>query len=83
MLCPTCYGKGLVKRVGTPTPCAECGGCGVLHCCEGLVAQPGEGAEAEAQENVLTQQNEPFSYGKVSPSSITDFKSVPLARSDG
>ncbi len=42
MLCVYCHGKGVVGREGGPEPCAECGGLGVLHCCEGLQAQPEE-----------------------------------------
>jgi hypothetical protein len=45
MLCDHCHGKGVVRREGGPEPCAECGGRGVLHCCEGLQAQP-EGPDA-------------------------------------
>jgi hypothetical protein len=40
MICETCHGKGLVNAGGQNQPCAECGGLGVIHCCEGLQAQP-------------------------------------------
>jgi hypothetical protein len=40
MLCPACFGKPLAGR-----PCPECGGYGVVHCCEGDSARPGEGGE--------------------------------------
>jgi hypothetical protein len=40
MLCEFCHGKGLVRGDGGLGPCAECGGFGVLHCCEGLQARP-------------------------------------------
>jgi hypothetical protein len=39
MLCGTCHGKGTIVRDGRPRPCEECGGFGVLHCCEGLQVQ--------------------------------------------
>jgi DnaJ-class molecular chaperone len=37
MLCPRCHGKQLLDG----RPCPECGGFGVVHCCEGLTEQPG------------------------------------------
>ena len=40
MLCDYCHGKRLVVAYGRVQPCTECGGLGVLHCCEGLQAQP-------------------------------------------
>jgi hypothetical protein len=43
MLCPWCHGKGLEQPSpdqGAAAPCRECGGCGLLHCCEGLAEQP-------------------------------------------
>jgi hypothetical protein len=47
MLCEFCHGKGLMRGDGGLGPCAECGGFGVLHCCEGLQAQGvGPGAAA-------------------------------------
>jgi hypothetical protein len=39
MLCGYCHGRGLVRHDGGLGPCLECGGFGVLHCCEGLQAQ--------------------------------------------
>jgi hypothetical protein len=45
MICPECHGSG--KRApanttdaslpagGDALPCPECGGCGIVHCCEG------------------------------------------------
>ena len=46
MMCPECFGKGgTLLDTGGTTPwgepvdswitCNECGGCGVIHCCEG------------------------------------------------
>ncbi|MCI0460898.1 MAG: hypothetical protein L0Z62_28450 [Gemmataceae bacterium] len=40
MLCDDCHGQGVLATAAGPRPCAECGGSGVLHCCEGLQAQP-------------------------------------------
>jgi AraC family transcriptional regulator, regulatory protein of adaptative response / methylated-DNA-[protein]-cysteine methyltransferase len=40
MICDHCHGRHLVLREGRARPCEECGGLGVLHCCEGLPAQP-------------------------------------------
>lgn len=36
MRCEVCQGSGLRLNA----PCAECGGFGIIHCCEGLVASP-------------------------------------------
>ncbi len=44
MLCDRCQGKCVFFTEGKPQPCEECGGMGIVHCCEGLQAQP----EAEA-----------------------------------
>jgi hypothetical protein len=41
MLCPDCHGKGVSG--GGSRPCAECGGFGLVHCCEGLQAGPDAG----------------------------------------
>jgi len=46
--CEYCHGKGTVLAEGQPQPCAECGGTGHLHCCEGLQAQP-EGGEVRTE----------------------------------
>ena len=46
MLCAYCHGKRLVVRDGQPFPCEACGGLGVAHCCEGMMAQPGETDDA-------------------------------------
>jgi hypothetical protein len=40
MVCPVCHGTKLLEIAGVKQPCGECGGMGVIHCCEGLVAQP-------------------------------------------
>lgn len=42
MLCPSCHGRRLIDLGGVFVPCQDCGGMGEIHCCEGLVAQPGE-----------------------------------------
>ena len=38
MRCNLCDGSGMRPSPGGGTPCPECGGCGVAHCCDGLVA---------------------------------------------
>ena len=38
MRCILCDGSGLRPAPGGGVPCPECGGCGVAHCCDGLVA---------------------------------------------
>lgn len=50
MLCPVCHGHRLVIINGRPEPCSECGGLGVLHCCEGLVEQPDDAPGDAADE---------------------------------
>ena len=50
MLCVYCHGKGTVQAAAGPQPCAECGGSGLLHCCEGLQAQPESGKVNSARE---------------------------------
>jgi len=50
MLCPACYGKGLIQRDGASVPCPDCGGWGFLNCCEGLVAQPNDKPEDSARD---------------------------------
>src|SRR5260370_1011220 len=43
MLCQWGHGKGVVEAPSPApsiAPCPECGGCGLLHCCEGLAEQP-------------------------------------------
>jgi hypothetical protein len=50
VLCEHCHGKGVVLLGGAPYPCPECGGLGLLHCCEGLQAQPERGKEERGPE---------------------------------
>ena len=48
MICPDCFGKGgwcldikpQLLHLDNWFPCDECGGCGVIHCCEGNQARP-------------------------------------------
>lgn len=47
MICPRCYGKHIVVEGGVIAPCAECGGLGEIHCCDGLREQ-----EELAQEDI-------------------------------
>lgn len=52
MNCPTCFGVGevLVDKDLSPVsrwhnaviPCPECGGCGIVHCCDGYCTQLGD-----------------------------------------
>lgn len=43
MLCPVCFGRGWwYRRI-----CPECNGVGIIHCCEGEVAQPPPDGSAE------------------------------------
>jgi len=40
MFCNRCQGKAVLLHEGKLRPCEECGGMGIIHCCEGLQAQP-------------------------------------------
>ena len=40
MQCPTCFGHRLFYYHGVYLPCPDCEGHGVIHCCDGLQAQP-------------------------------------------
>lgn len=51
MRCDVCLGTGWKKALDDSVfgamfcwnkPCTECGGAGIIHCCEGLVEQPEE-----------------------------------------
>jgi hypothetical protein len=48
MLCDHCYGKYRVRQDSSIPFCPECGGSGILHCCDGLVAQPEDSGHAPA-----------------------------------
>lgn len=41
MICTVCHGRRVLEIAGKVQPCGECGGMGVIHCCEGLMTQPG------------------------------------------
>lgn len=41
MVCPICHGTRLAPGANPPRPCAGCHGMGEIHCCDGLVVQPG------------------------------------------
>jgi hypothetical protein len=45
MVCYLCHGQRLMVVQGRLQLCTECGGLGVLHCCEGDQAQPEPVAE--------------------------------------
>ena len=34
MLCPTCFGKGMVLFNDNLEPCSECHGQGLVYCCD-------------------------------------------------
>lgn len=40
MICTTCYSRDPI--------CPECGGCGVVHCCDGLQGQPEPAGRTES-----------------------------------
>ena len=45
MNCPDCHGTGYAKKEWPPFSlwdilCKECGGAGIIHCCDGLHEQP-------------------------------------------
>lgn len=40
MICPTCWGLGDNNIIYEFKPCPDCGGTGIIHCCEGNQCQP-------------------------------------------
>ncbi len=50
MICETCHGTGKIGPFPIAIPCPICGGCGVAHCCDGLVEQPAEEDDADAED---------------------------------
>ena len=46
MVCVHCHGTG--RQPAAQVPCEECGGSGIVHCCEGLCEQPTRAEPAEA-----------------------------------
>lgn len=55
MICEQCHGTRLVVTAEAVRPCEECGGLGVVHCCEGLQAQP----EPQAADDLAAVAAEP------------------------
>jgi DnaJ-class molecular chaperone len=56
MICPMCHGKGVENKRSRELPklynsmasisvCRECGGCGIVHCCEGDQVTPSKNEE--------------------------------------
>ena len=62
MICDTCKGSGQVPEVGRwgpwliqgHKPCADCGGFGIIHCCEGDQAQPSDSAKELVEVSVIS-----------------------------
>jgi hypothetical protein len=50
MICEYCNDKGAQSEALTMAiePCLYCGGCGIIHCCEGECAQPPLGSLLDA-----------------------------------
>jgi len=40
MICPQCYGRGVMENCIQYQPCPLCSGFGVVLCCEGMQSQP-------------------------------------------
>ena len=61
MLCPTCHGNTTVlirdesNRLIGVRYCPDCGGCGVVHCCEGDQCQPVDEPAPDAHHDGGTQ----------------------------
>lgn len=49
MICPKCLG-GAPLEFGEPPFCDECGGCGIVHCCEGECVDLAEKKEPPPEE---------------------------------
>jgi hypothetical protein len=64
MLCNYCYGTHFISKQGRLQPCEACGGCGEVHCCDGIQAQP-EMPTPETHflgENGFLKQEAPSTY---------------------
>lgn len=58
MICEHCHGLGTQLTEGKLGPCMSCGGCGIGHCCEGMVGGPFE----EAAQSASTWGTTPDGY---------------------
>jgi hypothetical protein len=47
MICEACHGQQ------TYPPCPECGGCGIGHCCDGLIECPSSDTEMPSNQRGL------------------------------
>ena len=48
MRCEVCMGSGTINaKYDEPMPCANCGGLGQVHCCEGVREQPEQDDRSE------------------------------------
>ena len=59
MICEACHGQQ------TFPPCPECGGCGIAHCCDGLVECPiiGNFANTHRPETLIRKNTEQKKLG--------------------
>jgi hypothetical protein len=48
MICPACHGVGFPSPEAPWLTCIDCGGCGIVHCCEGDKANPYHGSSLES-----------------------------------
>jgi hypothetical protein len=58
MICEACHGQQ------TYPPCPECGGCGIGHCCDGLVECPSSETATPSNQPGLDQ----FRFSSLTPS---------------
>lgn len=63
MICRGCHGKGWIAIVADFCPygimhviCMDCGGCGVVHCCEGDQAQASDIEGSTCQSHPAPEQ---------------------------
>ena len=47
MICQRCDGTGLLERERKFEACPDCGGYGIIHCCEGEIANDPRGEDQE------------------------------------
>jgi hypothetical protein len=54
MICTVCHGAKVIQREDGPEPCGECGGCGLISCCEGF--RPDCAPQAEQSEREIVSR---------------------------
>jgi hypothetical protein len=62
MLCPSCHGRHWIATANQVVPCGECGGIGVVHCCDGLRPNCEAGVPGESSARNATGRTEDMKH---------------------